>query len=110
MLREILLESGDMSAGPSHLFISAYTACICVEGCDEKNLRFRQGKEVSPHISAVIYAASCVAIKHHIDIRGQAEGSRCYKETFKAFETGSASAIGVLCALRSIFYVFRDIE
>ena len=110
VLREILLESGDMNAGPSDLFVSAYTACICVEGYDETNLRFRQGKEVSPHISAVIYAASCVAIRHHLDIRGQAESSRWYKETCKAFETGSASAIGVLCALRSICYVVRDIE
>lgn len=103
VLEAILLQSGTHRDGPRVLFISSYCACICVHATDstgeEADMRYSQGTEVSRHVSAVIYAASCIAIYRYLT--GNLGSAECTRMK-SLFMRGAASSISVLSELRSL--------
>ena len=113
VLRLVLLERGGRSKGPSSLFISAFCACICVSEDakgEDRSTRFRLGIEVSPHLSAVLYAASCAAIKEYAKNPGRLGSEEEHLMRKTLFDVGAESAVGVLTALRVKCRLVREME
>lgn len=103
----IFFEESNVYRGSCQLFASWVAACSMVKQDGENRFRFKQGKQLSPFISAILYSASCVAFLEMKKYGNNLESGESEIKIRKLMEKGSKTGLSVFIDLRSICATVR---